>query len=99
MKRWEMPQVSNWQYHICTVWVPLKAQKSPMAAHLVPSGCSNPPEDVDELVLEELLLEEDELELLLELDELLPGMIFPIETVSVTRSSLAPSSRLLIRSV
>jgi transposase-like protein len=63
---------------------------------------------LEELVLEELLLDEDELleELLLEelLDDELELLlevppIEPVETVSVTRSSLAPSSRLRIRSV
>ena len=56
----------------------------------------------DELLLDELELDEDELlleELLLE-DELeLEPLIEPAETVRVTLSSLAPSSRLTIRSV
>jgi hypothetical protein len=63
-------------------------------------------EELEEL-LEELLLEDELLELellledeLLELDELeVMPLIEPAEAVSVTRSSLAPSSRLTIRSV
>ncbi len=62
-------------------------------------------EDEVELLLEldelEVPLLEDELELLLELEllEVPPRMIVPAEGVSVTRSSRAPSSRRLIRSV
>jgi hypothetical protein len=61
-------------------------------------------EELEELLLEELELEapelEDELEELEELEppEELP-LIEPAEAVNVTRSSLAPSSRLSIRSV
>jgi hypothetical protein len=55
-------------------------------------------EELEELLLDEELL--DEVEELLELEELeLLPLIEPAEAVSVTRSSLAPSSRLLIRSV
>jgi hypothetical protein len=58
-------------------------------------------------LLEELLLDEEEEELLvdelldeLELEELeLPPLIEPAEAVSVTLSSLAPSSRLTILKV
>jgi hypothetical protein len=50
--------------------------------------------------LEELLLDEDELELLLELEVVeLPPLMVPAEAARVTRSSLAPSSRLTIRRV
>jgi hypothetical protein len=71
-------------------------------------------EDVLELLLEvleelEVLLDEElevplleeELELLLELEVVLeePPLIEPVEAVRVTRSSLAPSSRLSPRSV
>jgi hypothetical protein len=62
--------------------------------------------DDDELLEDELeLLLDDELELLLEeeleLEELvlLEPLIEPVEAVSVTRSSLEPSSRLCIDSV
>jgi hypothetical protein len=58
-------------------------------------------EELDEELLE---LDEDELleddELLLELEELeVPPSIVPAEAVNVTRSSLAPSSRLTILKV
>jgi hypothetical protein len=70
-------------------------------------------EELEELLELELLLEdelelleldEDELleddELLLELEELeVPPSIVPVEAVNVTRSSLAPSSRLTILKV
>jgi hypothetical protein len=61
-------------------------------------------DELEELLLEELELEapelEEELEELLELEELeLLPLIVPAEAVRVTRSSLAPSSRLRIRSV
>jgi hypothetical protein len=59
-------------------------------------------EELEELLLDEELLDDDEEvlddELELEELELLP-LIVPAEAVRVTRSSLAPSSRLLIRSV
>lgn len=62
------------------------------------------PLELDELVLDPL---PDELELVLDelleelLEELLdePALIVPVEAVSVTRSSFAPSSRRTIRSV
>jgi hypothetical protein len=57
-------------------------------------------EELEELLLDEELLELEELEVLLLDDELeLPPLIEPVEAVRVTLSSLAPSSRLLIRSV
>ena len=74
----------------------------------------NRPPEVELLVLEELLLDDELLELEelapldeeLLLDELLElvvldelPLIEPAEAVSVTRSSLAPSSRLSIRNV
>jgi hypothetical protein len=52
--------------------------------------------DEEEEELLELVVPEDELELE---EELEPPLIEPAEAVSVTRSSRAPSSRLLIRSV
>jgi hypothetical protein len=54
----------------------------------------------EELELDELLLEDEELEeLLLDDEELVTPPIEPVEAVSVTRSSRAPSSRRTIRSV
>jgi hypothetical protein len=55
-------------------------------------------DELDELLLDEELDEELE-ELLLELLEVPPVVIVPAEAVSVTRSSLAPSSRRRMRRV
>ena len=66
---------------------------------------ADPPDELDEEELDELLLELllEELELLLdellELDDPEPLVISPVEAVSVTLSSPAPSSRLNIRKV
>ena len=60
---------------------------------------------LDELELDDELLEDapelllDDDEELLEVVPELPPLIKPVEAFKVTRSSLAPSSRLLIRSV